>query len=61
MYTAYEGTMKDWNLLKSCEQELPENVNTKGGGSYRVSRISFSTKKDATIKEKPHSEIPNYL
>ena len=61
MYTAYEGTMKDWNLLKSSEQELPENVNTKGGESYRVSRISFSTKKDATTKEKPHSEIPNYL
>ena len=41
-------------------KDLLENANTEGGGSYRVSRISFS-KKDATTKEKFHSEIPNYL
>ena len=49
---------------KLCEatfQRRPENVNTGGGGSYRVSRISFSTKKDATTKEKSHSEILNYV
>ena len=41
---------KLWEL-RYLLKELPENASTKGGGSYLVSRISFSIKKDATTKE----------